>query len=191
MVRLCCYLGLIVADVSIQTASGPCNRSRSIKCMPLGVTVAQGWNVSLRWNPAGCIEFFPFCNYFEVRVILRDGHTTIPKAISSKPPDCERSSFWTSPPVRKRQEDSCCNSPDVHVGGVLMSCRLERLSLWLPGQSRSLHMTVAANAGFVLAETLIETLFPIPSANYRSRAPTHELSKNWGEKVGPLLGLII
>lgn len=89
MVRLWCYLGLIVADVSSQTASGPCNHSRSIKCMPLGVTVAQGWNVSLRWNPAGCTEFFPFCNYFELCVILRDGHTTIPKAISSKPPDCE------------------------------------------------------------------------------------------------------
>lgn len=204
MIRMWCYLRLTVADVSSHTASGPCNHSRSIKCMPLGVTVVQGWNVSLCWNPAGSRKFFSFCNYFELCGILCDRHTTITKAISFKPPEYKRSSFWTSRAVWKRQLQQHV-SPDVHAGvgvslqclcvcvSVLMSCRLESLSLWLL-VNLSQDTIVAANTGFwspVPGRNANWNLISHPSTNYRSSAPTHELSKNWGERVGPLLGLIV
>lgn len=96
-------------------------------------------------------------------------------------------------------------SPDVHAGvGVSLQCVcvcvcVNVLSTWKPlsvasGQSHSQDTIVAANTGFwspVPGRNANWNLISHPSTNYRSSAPTHELSKNWGEKVGPLLGLIV
>lgn len=113
--------------------------------------------------------------------------------------------FLNEPSGMKKTAAATCQSWCACVGGcepavfvcvcvsVLMSCRLESLSLWLL-VNLSQDTIVAANTGFwspVPGRNANWNLISHPSTNYRSSAPTHELSKNWGERVGPLLGLIV
>lgn len=160
MLRMWCYVEWIVADVSSQTASGPCNHNRAIKYLPLGVTVVQGWTLSRMQRILSILQlFWCMCN-----------------------------TVWRS----HNNTQGCF----LQTAGMRKGKFLNKLTgiKKTGGQSHSQDTTVAANTGFwspVPGRNANWNLISHPSANYRGRAPTHELSKNWGGKVWPLLGLII